>query len=390
MVNYKKGMVVAMPSVLALTSLAGCGTTRVIEYHNQETNKEVFKGNYATVINEILDNNNIINHSNYFMGFYRITKSNREYLRKYFYTYDLQNYSDKCNLSDFNNSIGNTNPTYEMVIGALDQDNNLGSYKELVKNTVLDVYKKYPNLGLSMFMYNAQTLSIREINSESEFYSKYNPYINAIIVNTRYANTDILKETAIKTALGYCYTNGFIKDILCSDSENYLHIDFMYYSDKLVEGGKTFKDGFATHITNDVIDANLYPELAEDVGIFRFILDCNEMEIEQYEIEGFNGLIELMMKNGLNEMIRHLIRLDDPDEKYNKCAIMCDIIEIYWRYLKNQGYSDEEAKDILEAKIRKCFEGIISNKTKGVFETTGERELLLWMERILMEKEKTR
>ena len=393
MVNYKKGMVVAIPAAAIVSAVAGCSNTQVIEYHNQETNKETFEGNYATIINDILDNGNIINHSNYFMCFYRITKSNKNYLRRYFNIYDLQDYSDKWTLNDYIIATNNMKPTYEMVIGSLDQNDDLGSYKELIKNTVLDVNKKYPNLDLSLLMYNAPTLKIREVYVENYFYGKYNPYTNTIIVNARYANNNTLKETAVKTALGYCYTNGFIKEnsVLCSDSENYIYIDYMSGNSKdIIEGGKTFKDGFAACITNDVIDTNIYPELAEDVGIFRFILECNEMTIEQYEKEGFNGLINRMMNNGLNEMIRHLVRLDDPNEKDNKCSVTCKIEDIYWRYLKNQGYSDEESQKILEDKIRRSFEGITLDKNNALFQITGIRELLIWMEQHVMPKQKTR
>ena len=175
MVNYKKGMVVAIPAAAIVSAVAGCSNTQVIEYHNQETNKETFEGNYATIINDILDNGNIINHSNYFMCFYRITKSNKNYLRRYFNIYDLQDYSDNWTLNDYIIATNNMKPTYEMVIGSLDQNDDLGSYKELIKNTVLDVNKKYPNLDLSLLMYNAPTLKIREVYVENYFYGKYNP-----------------------------------------------------------------------------------------------------------------------------------------------------------------------------------------------------------------------
>ena len=59
-------------------------------------------------------------------------------------------------------------------------------------------------------------------------------------------------------------------------------------------------------------------------------------------------------------------------------------------FLKNQGYSDEESQKILEDKIRRSFEGITLDKNNALFQITGIRELLIWMEQHVMPKQKTR
>ena len=390
--TMKKAAVVAGCGGVAVASVTSCSNQVEIRYHDKNLDeKKEFNEVYSVVIEEINKNGNKIEPSNYYMEKYRVLKSNKKYLNKYFNIYDMQDYDNKLSLIDFNSTV-NMNPTYEMVVGALDQNNNLAIYKELAKEIVTKNNSKYPDFNLTLLMYNAPDLTIREIDTDTYFTGKYNPYTNTILINTRYANTVELKKEAFKDAFGYCYTNGYIKEnkTLCSDSEYYLNIGYMSLDKRLIEGGKTFKDGFAAHITNDVIDANINPELSENVGIFRFVLSCVEMPVEEYEKSGFIGLIEKTQENRLNEMIRHFIRLDDPTENDNKCSVMCDIVNIYWRYLDIQGLSDDEKKEIIEAKIRESFDGIISNKNVYLFQLTTEKSLLLWMEKNIMQNQKAR
>lgn len=397
--NIKKASVVIVPTALAMSALTGCATN--VEYHNKELDtKEIYDGIYSQFIEAINENGNEINPSNNFMEMYKIDKSNREYLHRFFDTGYLKSFDEAYNLSHLLEEIGDEDPTYEMVVGLIDQNEKLDSKeKDILKKSVLDIYKKYPNLNKSLLIMNASTLSIRHIYVEDEFYSRYNAYANTILINDKYATNADLTETAIRNASGYLYTNCYLdlynKKILCSDTINYLNIGYMgNVGREIVEGGKTFKDGFVADITMDTIDCALYPDLAEDVYIFRLMSKMEKMSYEEYVKGGFEGIINKMRENGHNGMIRHLIRFDDPEEQYNKCYIMIDILNAYIGYLRTT-QSDEDIYYEISNMLDECSRGISYPTDMAFYERTRSRDIHIWLQFMFKDaieasKEKTR
>ena len=150
--NIKKASVVIVPTALAMSALTGCATN--VEYHNKELDtKEIYDGIYSQFIEAINENGNEINPSNNFMEMYKIDKSNREYLHRFFDTGYLKSFDEAYNLSHLLEEIGDEDPTYEMVVGLIDQNEKLDSKeKDILKKSVLDIYKKYPNLNKSLLL----------------------------------------------------------------------------------------------------------------------------------------------------------------------------------------------------------------------------------------------
>ena len=384
--------------VIALSAsvLTGC-SNQVFKGHNYEySDKKEYNDYFGVVINEINENGNYITRSNYFENYYILNSANKAYLNKYFYTYDLQSYDKKVSLEEFRKTTGIENPTYEMVIGSIDQNTHLTSEeKELLKKETDRIHKKYPDFDFTLFMYNMEDLDIRYIDSPSDFSSKFNPFGDCIIVNTRIAKTEEEQKEASKMAIGNMFTTATNvvddKTIYTSDANYAVHIDYMYYSDKVMELGETCKKGFAAIVSNEEINGDKYPKLAEDAGILNMLLNMNDMTLAEYEKEGYEGLLTRMRLNGNNEMLFHVGAFDDPDEERNKCSIMCDLVDVYYRNLRDSGLSDEAINEIIRDMIEKSFINISRPSEITPFQFTGRMELLIWLEyKTRPQKEKTR
>ena len=152
-----------------------------------------------------------------------------------------------------------------------------------------------------------------------------------------------------------------------------------------------FKNGFAANISNEVIDGNVNPELAEDAGILNVYLGMCGLTLADYEKIGYEGFLEVLRDCGLNELFFHIVGLDDPDEQRNKCAIVCDSIKTYVRCLKSNGFSNEEINDKVKPMLEDAFKDIIRPEDAIPFQTTGKMELLIELEYLLRpQKEQTR
>ncbi len=371
---------------LLIAMLTGC----------KKQDKREFNVPYSVVIDEILDNGNDIEHSNNFLCYYKINKANQNYLNEYFYLNGLKSYDEICNVSTFANVIGNTNPTYEMVIGQVDQNNNLSSeYKEIFKKEISDIYFYNKNLELSIANFNMSKLKVKEVNEDKEYYSIFNPYDCTIYINTKYANTDELKKYALLDALGYTYITAYTtidnKKILCADYEYNLHIDYMYYDDKVIKAGDTFENGLAAILAanNGNIDGNIDLNAAEDAGILKYNLALNGMTLDEYEKEGFEGLCNRIRLNGDNEMFMYLIKYDDPSYRKSKWEITKNITEIKIRKLKSNGWSNEEINNYLIGIVDDCYLNIIMPEIKSLYEVTRPQELKMTIQ-FETREEKTR
>lgn len=371
---------------LLIAMLTGC----------KKQDKREFNVPYSVVIDEILDNGNDIEHSNNFLCYYKINKANQNYLNEYFYLNGLKSYDEICNVSTFANLIGNTNPTYEMVIGQVDQNNNLSSeYKEIFKKEISDIYFYNKNLELSIANFNMSKLKVKEVNEDKEYYSIFNPYDCTIYINTKYANTNELKNYALLDALGYTYITAYTtinnKKILCADYEYNLHIDYMYYDDKVIKAGDTFENGLAAILAANKgnIDGNIDLNDAEDAGILKYNLALNGMTLDEYEKEGFEGLCNRIRLNGDNEMFMYLIKYDDPSYGKSKWEITKNITEIKIRKLKSNGWSNEEINNYLISIVDDCYSNIIMPEIKSLYEVTRPQELKMTIQ-FETREEKTR
>ena len=372
---------------LMLAMLTGC----------KKQDKREFNVPYSVVIDEILDNGNDIEHSNNFLCYYKINKANEKYLNEYFYLNGLKSYDEICNVSTFANLIGNTNPTYEMVIGQVDQNNNLSSeYKEIFKKEISDIYFYNKNLELSIVNFNMAKLKVKEVNEDKKYYSIFNPYDTTIYINTKYANTAELKKYALLNALSYTYISAYTtidnKKILCADYEYNLHIDYMYYDDKVIKIGDTFENGLAAILAanNNIIDGNIDIDAAENAGILRYILSINGMSEDEFEKEGYEGLCNRIILNGNNEMFMYINEYDNPNSNKSKWEITKTITEIMIRNLRRNGLSNKEINDYLTGIVDNCYYNIIIPETKSLFERTGKQELKMTIQFETSENVKTR
>lgn len=371
---------------LLIAMLTGC----------KKQDKREFNVPYSVVIDEILDNGNDIEHSNNFLCYYKINKANEKYLNEYFYLNGLKSYDEICNVSAFANLIDSTNPTYEMVVGQVDQNNDLNSeYKELFKKEISDIHFYNKNLELSIVNFNMPKLKVKEVNEDKEYYSIFNPYDCTIYINTKYANTEELKKYALLDALGYTYITAYTtidnKKILCANYEYNLHIDYMYYDDKVIKAGDTFENGLAAILAanNGNIDGNIDLNDAENAGILKYNLALNGMTLDEYEKEGFEGLCNRIRLNGDNEMFMYLIKYDDPSYGKSKWETTKNITEIKIRKLKSNGWSNEEINNYLIGIVDDCYSNIIMPEIKSLYEVTRPQELKMTIQ-FETREEKTR
>ena len=385
-----------LAGALAAVALTGCSNHAILKEHSYSySDKEVYNDYFGVVINDINEHGNYLTRSNYFENFYNLNSVNRKYLNRYFYTYDLPDYDKKVSLEEFRKTTGIENPTYEMVIGTIDQNTHLTSeQKELFKKEIFRIHTKYPDFDLTIFMYNMEDLDIVSIDSPSDFTSKFSASNDRIIVNTRLATTKEAYDKAIISQIGYMFTTAMnvVDDeiLYCSDSDYALYIGYMNYSDKVIELGKTCKDGFAAIVSNDVIDANVYPDFAEDAGILNMLLSMNDMTLTDYEKEGYEGLLTRMRLNGNNEMLLHISGLDNPDDESTKCSIICKVVEIDIRNL-GRNFSEEETSDIMKNIVIASYENI-TNPTEDIpFQRALKKYILIFIEyQFRPQEEKTR
>lgn len=301
-------------------------TTSACSKQKEDTKLEYYDMTYRQIIDDINKNGNKLDEYTYFETYYRLTKFNTEYMKKYFTVSDnAHSYDVKCNLAEYSEMTGNETVTYEDLKQIVLNNSNLNEYIKQVLITGLDNLSTASlDIDLSALKYNLTNLKVKFVNNKnSNLIGRFDIYSGVVVLDDSLKDNDeYFTKTLLHEVIGHGLVNAYReingKKVLCTNREMFVHIDYVPFEDRdrnIYGVGDSFDEGFAELITSfalgEKIDCN-NKKWTYSAQTYQLLvnLEIAKMSLSEYANTGLYGLLENLGNNGYGELINRISGYD--------------------------------------------------------------------------------